>query len=297
MSKLVIIDGHAIMHRAFHALPPLTTRAGEPINAVYGFTSMLLRIITDLKPTHLAIAFDRKEKTFRQKVYKDYQSHRPETHEDLVSQFEKARDTASAMAIPVYSKAGYEADDIIGTLSRKVKIDKIVIVTGDKDILQLIDKKVRVYLPVRGLSNADLVGEGAVVMKLGVTADQVVDYKALVGDPSDNYKGVPGVGPKTATDLLSKYKTLELIYSNLDKLPDTVATKLKAGKKSALMSQKLAKIVTNVSFEYNLEEMSKWQLDSDKLLNLFAEYGFRTLTKRIKNLSEKLEREKQMTLI
>lgn len=319
-SKLVLIDGHAILHRAYHALPPtLTTRSGEPINAVYGFVSMLLRIIQDLKPTHIAVAFDRKEPTFRHKEFKEYQAHRPEIDKELISQFEKARDTVTAFGIPIYDKAGFEADDVIGTLAkqavglrttdygekRKKKavdrrlstVDSVVIVTGDRDLLQLVNNKVKVYLPIRGLSEAHLMGKKEVMEKMGVKPSQVDDYKALVGDPSDNYPGVPGIGPKTATSLLSKYKSLDQIYKNINKIEEPVAKKLKEGRESAKTSQKLAEIVTNVSVRLDIEKSGKWKIDSSQVLALFSEYGFKTLTKRVKEVGSMIQKENQMELL
>jgi len=295
MTKLVIIDGMAILHRAYHAMPPLTTRGGEPINAVYGFVSMLLRVIQDLKPTHLVLCMDRKEPTFRHMAFEEYQSHRPETDKDLVGQFAKAKKVAKAMNIPVYSKAGFEADDVIGTIARKIKIDEVIIVTGDKDILQLVSdkEKIRVYLPVKGLSKTELVDEKGVIEKLGVRADQIIDYKSLVGDPSDNYKGVPGIGPKTAEKLLSKFKTKKTIYSNLDKVEERIANLLRDHKTSADMSYKLATIETKVPIKFKVNDMSKWQIDSPKLFKIFEEYSFRTLAKRVKDYGEKIENEKQ----
>ena len=216
MTKLVIIDGNAIMHRAFHALPPLTSPEGEPVGAVQGFLNMLLRILEDLNPTHLVVCFDRKEPTFRKSMSIDYQSHRPEMDDQLSPQFPLIQKVLKAMAIPIYDKAGYEADDLIGTIANISKADNVVVVTGDKDILQLVNNKIQVYLPVKGLSVAILMFPSDVKEKLGVSPEQIVDYKALVGDPSDNYKGVPGIGPKTAVDLLSEYQSLENIYQNLD---------------------------------------------------------------------------------
>src|SRR3989338_3730436 len=205
--KLILIDGNAILHRAFHALPPLTTKKGEPINAVYGLVSMLVRIILDLNPTHIAVTFDRKEKTFRQKEYINYQSHRPEMDDDLSIQFQKARDFLSAAKIPFYSVAGFEADDVIGTLATgAVKENfEVNIVTGDRDILQLVEKGIKVYMPVKGVSEGKLYGEEDVIDRMGCLPSQIVDYKALVGDSSDNYPGVPGIGAKTASGLLKKY--------------------------------------------------------------------------------------------
>jgi DNA polymerase-1 len=298
VSKLILIDGNAILHRAFHALPPLTTKRGEPINAVYGFISMLLRVIQDLKPTHIAVAFDRKEPTFRHEEYEHYQAHRPEMDKRLIPQFDDARRVINAFGIPIYDQAGFEADDVIGTLAKQAekKIKEVVIVTGDKDILQLVNNKTRVYLPIRGLSDAKLMGKEEVVEKLGVKPDQVDDYKALVGDPSDNYPGVPGVGPKTATKLLEEYETVENIYKNIKKIPESTAKKLKEGRDSAIISQKLAEIVTNVPVKLDIDNAGKWKVDSKKVLSLFADLGLRTLAKRVKKVGEKIDQEKQGSL-
>lgn len=299
MSKLILIDGNAILHRAYHALPPLTTKRGEPINAVYGFISMLLRVIQDLKPTHIVVTFDRKEPTFRHKEYKDYQAHRPPTDKDLVSQFEKVRRVVEAFGIPVYDKAGFEADDVIGTLAKQAEkiLEETIIVTGDKDILQLVTKKTKVYLPVRGLSDTKLMEAEDVVEKMGVRPDQIDDYKALVGDPSDNYPGVPGIGPKTATKLLAEYETVEKVYKNIDKIQESIAKKLKKGKKLAVVSKKLATIVTNVPVKLDVEKSGKWKVNSKNALNLFAEYGFKTLAKRANKVGEEIGKEKQMSLL
>jgi len=297
MSKLVLIDGNAILHRAYHALPQtLTTRENEPINAVYGFTSMLLRVIQDLKPTHIAVCFDRKEPTFRKEMFEAYQAHRPETDVALSGQFPKAKKVSEAMNIPIFEKAGFEADDLIGTIAKSAKVDEVNIVTGDRDILQLVDKKTKVYLPVKGLTSAVLMDEEKVVEKMGVRADQIVDYKGLVGDPSDNYKGVPGIGPKTAESLLDTYKTLEGIYKNLNKIPGSTAKKLKDNRDSAKTSQKLAKIIRNVEIHFDIDKSAKWQVNSPQLLELFKNFGFKTLTKRVKDVGQKLEEEKQGSL-
>ncbi len=308
MSKLVLIDGNAIMHRAYHALPPLTTKDGEPINAVYGLTTMLLRTISDLKPTHIAICFDRKEPTFRKKEFEEYQAHRPEKDKELLAQFGKARDTVSAFRIPIYDKAGYEADDVIGTLAKqatkksnvkgqKSKVDNVVIVTGDRDILQLVNEKVKVCLPVRGLKEAELVGEKEVIEKMGVKPCQIDDYKALVGDPSDNYKGVPGIGPKTALDLLGRFGTFQGVYKNLARIDKPVVRKLKDGRESAKTSKKLAEIVTNVPIKLDTEKASQWKVDSNEVLTLFSEFGFRTLSKRVKDVGGMIQKENQMKLL
>lgn len=315
MNKLVLIDGHAILHRAYHALPPLTTRTGEPINAVYGLVSMLLRVITDLKPTHIAVCFDRPEPTFRRKEFKEYQAQRPEMDKELSSQIEKAYKTIEAFGIQIYSRAGFEADDVIGTLAKQAVqgekkntftlslsrpftlIDEVVIVTGDRDILQLVNDKVKVYLPVKGLSEAKLFGVNEVKEKMGVEPDLIPDYKAFVGDQSDNYTGVSGIGPKTAISLINKYGSVDSVYKNLEDIPASTKEKLIKGKDSAELSHKLATIVKDVPLEIDFEKMDHWKIDNQKVLDLFKKFGFKTLTERVKKVGRELDQEKQMTLI
>ena len=295
MNKLIIIDGNAILHRAFHALPPLTTKRGEPINAVYGLVSMLLRVITELKPTHVVVCFDEKEPTFRHKAFPSYQAQRPHMADELSGQFDKARKFLEAAGIPVYSKPGYEADDVIGTLAALFK-DDVVIVTGDRDILQLVDGRVKVYMPIAGFATAKLMGEPEVVEKMGIPPFQIDDYKALVGDPSDNYPGVPGIGPKTAIFLLEKYGSLEGAYKHLKDLPPQTADKLKKGREEAKLSKKLATIVRDVPVKVDLEKASKWDIDSKKVLDLFSDFGFKTLTERVKKVGKEIDQEKQASL-
>ena len=296
MGKLILIDGNAILHRAYHALPPLTTKSGEPINAVYGLVSMLLRVIQDLTPTHIAICFDEKAPTFRHKEFAAYQAQRPTMADELSSQFEKARKVVEAFGIPAYSKAGYEADDVLGTLAKGSKED-VVIVTGDRDILQLVNDKVKVYLPIVGLSSAKLMGAEEVKEKLGVAPKQVPDYKALVGDPSDNYPGVAGIGPKTAISLLEKYNNLGEIYAHLKDISPSVRAKLERGKEASKMSLRLATIVKDVPVNFDKEASGKWDIDSQKVLNLFKQFGFKTLTERVKKVGKELDEAKQISLL
>jgi len=297
MKKLVLIDGNAILHRAFHALPPLTTKSGQPINAVYGLVSMLLRVITDLKPTHIIVVFDTEKPTFRHKEFVNYQAQRPKMASELSGQFDKAKRVLQAFGIPIYSKEGFEADDVIGTIARQVTGLEVVIVTGDRDILQLVSDHVKLYMPIVGLASAKLFGKNEVIEKMGVPPEQISDFKALVGDPSDNYPGVAGIGPKTAISLLSKYNNLENIYKNLESFPKAVSKKLTAGKDSAFLSQKLAKIVTDVSFDFNIDKADHWDVDSDRVLSLFSEFGFKTLTDRIKKIGKQIDESKQISLL
>lgn len=296
--KLVIIDGNAIMHRAFHAIPKLTTPKGEAINAVYGLVSMFLNLIDNLKPTHLVVCFDEKEKTFRHKEFKSYQSQRPPTHEDLISQFFKARDFLKEARVQVYSKKGFEADDLIGTISSLSTVDRslftdVVIVTGDKDILQLVNDKVKLFMPQAGLSTGKIFGIEETKEKLGIPPNLIIDYKGLVGDPSDNYKGVLGIGPKTAVSLLEEFGSFKGVYKNLDKIPLKTREKLVKSRKDADMSYKLATIITNVPMKFDFEKMDDWDLGSAKVLDLFKTFGFKTLTKRLLAYSKKVETERQ----
>ena len=296
-NKLIIFDGNAIMYRAFHALPPLTTKSGEPINAVYGLISMLINIVDSLKPTHIIFCFDEKERTFRQDLLPTYQSQRPETPSELIPQFQKARDFLKSINIPIYSKPGFEADDVIGTIAT-VSTMETVIVTGDRDILQLVndDKDIKLFMPIGGLSNGKIFAEKETFERMGVLPNQIPDYKALVGDPSDNYFGIAGIGPKTASILLAKYKTLDNIYEHIDDIAEKLKEKLINGKESAYLSYKLATIVRDVPVEFDINDADKWDLVSSQVLSLFEDYGFKTLTARIKKLGEQIEKEKQGSL-
>ena len=300
MSKLVLVDGNAIIHRAYHAMPTtLTDKEGNPTNAVYGFTSMLLRIIEDLDPTHLIVCFDRKEPTFRKEMFDDYQSHRPEADKELISQFGTVRKVVSSFGIPIFDKAGYEADDLIGTIAKKAEkdLDGVVIVTGDKDILQLVTDKTKVYLPIKGLSVAKLMDKDEVMAKLGVWPEQIVDYKALVGDPSDNYPGVRGVGPKTAESLLDEYENFGEIYKNIDDIPVTTKKKLVDGKEMGEMSYKLAKIDTDVPIQYDVNKAKDWGIERKEILETFSDIGFRSLSERVKKMRKIKEEQSQMSLV
>ncbi|MDP3998029.1 MAG: 5'-3' exonuclease H3TH domain-containing protein [bacterium] len=291
MKCFILIDGNAILHRAYHALPPLTDRSGNLINAAYGFSTMLLRVIDDLKPDYLAVAFDRSEPTFRHMEYLGYQSQRPEMAEDLSGQIEKVHEIVEAFGIPIYSLSGFEADDVIGTLASQATKGlaasrsplEVIIVTGDRDIMQLVNENIKVYAPVRGMSETEMFDPEKVTEKMGVKPSQIVDYKGLVGDPSDNYPGVLGIGPKTASDLLKKYQTLENIYQHLDELSETVAKKLAEGKDLALLSQKLARIVTNAPVDLDIEKC-RFDFTSEEKKNVaekFSELGFKSLSGRL----------------
>lgn len=286
MNRLVLIDGNAILHRAFHALPPLTAPDGSVVNAVYGFVSILIKIFNDFRPTHMAVAFDRPEKTFRKELFKDYQAKRPEMDSDLVSQIPKVQDVVRAFGIPIYDKAGFEADDVIGTLVKQASTE-VIIVTGDKDILQLVDDKkgVKVFMPTKGLSEGKLYGEAEVVEKLGVAPKQIPELKALMGDSSDNYPGVAGIGPKTAVGLLNSFGSIKKLYDQGERgdwgdVGDTIKIKLLAGRENAFLSRDLATIRSDVPVVMG-ELRTIQTLDTPEARRKLEEFHFPSLIKRL----------------
>lgn len=286
MQKLLIIDGNAILHRAFHAMPPLTTSKGTAIGAVYGFLAIMLRTINDIKPSHLVVAFDRPEPTFRNKLFADYQTQRPKVEEVFIKQIELIHKMLTLMGIVIYEKAGYEADDVIGTVASKacnLKDEQweTVIVTGDRDILQLVNKKIKVLMPVKGLSLAKLYGEKEVFERMEVAPTQIPDLKGLVGDPSDNYPGVSGIGPKTASTLIKKYKTIENIYDKIGEIEGKVKEKLLADRENAFLSKKLAVIVKNTPIKIDWKRSKCTSLDRPDIRALFEEMEFRSLIPRL----------------
>jgi len=256
--KLVLIDGHAILHRAFHSMPPnFSAPDGRPTNAVYGFMNMLLQVLDGQKPDYLAVAFDLPQPTFRMQQYTQYQAKRPEMQGNLAEQIPIVHELLETLKIEHFEMGGFEADDVIGTLavSGQQLVDSVVIVTGDRDMLQLVNEKVKVCVPVKGLSQTKTYDEKLIMEEFGVRPE------ALKGDASDNYPGVRGIGPKTAQDLIAKYGTLEELYKNLEKLVPKVAKKLAEGAEDAGMGKKLAQIVTDVPVHLDLEKASMSKID------------------------------------
>jgi len=220
MKRLVLIDGHAMVYRAYYAYPALSSPSGQLVNAVYGFTALLLKTIDELRPDYLAVAFDLPFPTFRHAAYMAYQAKRKSMDLDMKDQISIVQEVVEAADIPIFTAPGYEADDVIGTIAKQSlqnKVDEVVIVTGDRDMLQLVGKGVKICMPAKGMSQTRIFDSKGVHEYLGVTPGQVVDYKALTGDPSDNYPGVPGIGPRTAVTLIEEYGTLENIYKRLDR--------------------------------------------------------------------------------
>src|SRR5579859_2732259 len=219
--KLMIVDGHAMIHRAFHAVPEdLTTSKGEVVNATFGFTSILIKELGDIRPDYIAVAFDRPSPTFRHVEYAAYKAHRPTLPDIMRPQFARIREVVEAFGIPIYEKDGFEADDVLGTLSVQATQQGVdtIILTGDMDTLQLVNEHVRVLVAKRGISETIEYNEAAVINRYGLPPDKLPDFKGLVGDKSDNIPGVPGVGEKTATKLLVEYGDLEGVLAHVDDL-------------------------------------------------------------------------------
>jgi DNA polymerase-1 len=267
---------------------------------------MLLKVISELHPEYLAVTFDRPKPTFRQKIYVGYQAQRPVMADELSSQIERVHEVVSTMNIPIFEVDGYEADDVIGTLSKQAKLPtsstkgglrgasktksknlkskepiETIIVTGDRDLLQLVDKNTKVYAPVKGLSETVLFDEKLVEEKYGLKPSQWVDYKALKGDPSDNYSGVAGIGPKTASELLKEYGTLEKLYTHIKELPEGVAKKLSEGIEMAEMAKQLAILACDVPIKLNLPDCKVSDYDKERVIELFQKLEFRSLIPRL----------------
>lgn len=252
MKKLVLLDSNSLIHRAFYALPPLSDSKGRYTNAIYGFMSMLVRIIKELKPTHMVAAFDLKGPTFRHKMYDKYKATRKPMADELASQIPLLKDLIREMGIAIVELEGYEADDIIGTLAKKTHFDTVV-VSGDRDNLQLVSKNTRVWFTKKGISNVeelDLISLGA----KNLTPDMIIEVKSLMGDSSDNIPGVPGVGEKTALALLSKYETLDGVYTHIEEIKGKLKERLIENKELAYLSKELATIDTNVPFDYDIRK-------------------------------------------
>ncbi|MFH1456784.1 MAG: DNA polymerase I [Patescibacteria group bacterium] len=310
--KFIIIDANSLIHRAFHALPPLTARNGEVVNAVYGFTTIFLKALKDFKPDYIVCCFDVDKDTFRKKEYAEYKAHRKEQPSELYHQFPLIKQLLEAFRVPVYEKQGFEADDIIGTISKiinkKYKENNIknIIVSGDMDILQLVDSNTEVYTMKRGISDTIIYNEDAVMEKFGFGPCQVVDYKALRGDPSDNIPGVAGIGEKTATDLIKEFKSLDNIYKVIEKLSNqelkgdekikpAVLDKLIKNKKQAYLSQMLARIVRGVDIDFNLEDAKVEEFNTTEVIDLFQAWKFTSLISKIPQ-AEKIMFKKQGNL-
>lgn len=289
METVVIIDGNALLHRAFHAVPPLVARNGQVVNAVYGFTTILMRVARELKPDYLAVVFDAPGKTFRHERYAGYKATRIKQPQDLYDQFPIVKEVVKGFGFPIFEVAGVEADDTIATITEKLLRQKkelhIVIVTGDMDTLQLVGNNIEVRTMRKGVADIVVYNEAAVKERYGLSPDQMVDYKALRGDPSDNIKGVPGIGEKTAIELLGQFGTLEKLYKAIEEdssvVRDSVAEKLLFHKTEAFESKWLVILKKDVALDFDLKSCKVGAPDIDALIELFRALDFYSLIKRL----------------
>ena len=268
-----IIDGHSQLYQSYYAISGLTTPSGQPINAVYGFTRMIRKILKEDKPYYMVIAFDSKGPTFRHKEYKEYKAHRKPTPDDLVSQIPLMFDVIKAYNIPLFAVQGFEADDIIGTISKKVSMENIecTIITTDKDMEQLVDNHIKIFNPRK----KDIKDIDKIRNEMGIEPISFIDVLALSGDSSDNIPGIPGIGIKTALNLIREWKSLENVLSNIDKIKGNKKQEnLLKYAELARLSKRLATIDIEVPIDFSLETCRLTNFNNNKLNELFTEYGF-----------------------
>jgi DNA polymerase-1 len=297
-NKIVLLDAHAIIHRAYHAMPDFTRRDGKPTGALYGVSAMIISIISELKPDYVIGCFDLPKPTFRHEAYSEYKGTRKKTDENLVEQIIESREIFKAFGIPIYDKAGFEADDLIGTFAEILKKDKnnqIIIASGDMDTFQLIEKdQVIIYTFKKGAETI-IYNEKSILEKYQLTPAQIIDYKGLAGDPSDNIPGVSGVGAKTATNLLLNFGSVENIYKELEKSEEKFVENFKTGKitpriikllkdqkDEAFFSKELATIKLNVEIDFSLPKQDFMEnLNLSHTGKIFRKYEFRALNDRL----------------
>ncbi|MFA4998617.1 MAG: 5'-3' exonuclease H3TH domain-containing protein [Candidatus Paceibacterota bacterium] len=296
---LVIIDSNSIIHRAYHALPPLTTKKGELVNAVYGFLLVFLKAVKDFHPEFIAAAFDLPFPTFRHKKYDEYKAKRPPTPEDLRSQMSVVKEFLKVFSVPIFEKEGYEADDIVGTIAQKSartrKSLEIIILSGDLDSLQLVGPRTKVYALKKGIKDVILYDEEQVKERFqGLSPEQILDFKSLRGDPSDNIPGVKGIGEKTAIELLSKFGSLENIYKKIEKTPGDFKKNTKEllveYKDQAFLSKFLVQLEKNVPIDFNLENCMWLDFNEKEASHLLEKFEFYSLIKRLPELKKREEK-------
>lgn len=293
MDTLLLIDGNAIMHRAYHAFPPLTAADGTPTHVVYGYLSMIYRVVTDFKPAYLMSCFDTPAATFRNELYKDYQIQRPKIDDDFIVQIPLVKQALDVANVSRMEKDGYEADDIIGTVSRIFDENKfkVIILTGDKDIFQLVNENVFVASPQLGLSNIKLYDKTEVEQKLDIPPGRITDYKGLAGDPSDNYPGARGIGPKTAANLINDFGTVENIYKNLSRIKsEKVRNILERERGNVFLSKKLATIKRDVDINLDIKKL-KFTGFNGRLKEFLIKYQMESLVNRIFNEKPAVKKE------
>jgi len=288
--RIIIIDGNSLINRAFYALPPLTTKEGKHTNAIYGFVTMLLKVMEDYKPDYIGVAFDKKAPTFRHKEFAEYKAGRKKMPPELAEQMEPLKEVLDAFNIYRIELEGFEADDLIGTLAKhcEEKGFESLIVTGDRDALQLTSDITKVLFTKKGISQLEIYNDKKVMEEYEVTPTQFIDLKGLMGDKSDNIPGVPGVGEKTAIKLLKQFETIENLIQNTDKITAAkLREKIELNREQAMLSKRLATIITNVPVDINLEDLKNKDVNYEKLMELFRSYEFNSLISRInKNIEQ-----------
>lgn len=296
--RLIIIDGNSIINRAFYALPDMSNSEGLKTNAVYGFTRMLFKIIDDYKPTHISVAFDKKAPTFRHQEFADYKAGRKKMPDELRQQLEPLKELLDAFNIHRMEMAGYEADDLIGTVS-KIGEDNdytVYIVTGDKDAIQLASNKTTTLITKKGVGEVEEYNYDSVIERYEMTPTQFIDLKGLMGDKSDNIPGVPGIGEKTGIKLIKEFFSIENLIENTDKLKGSVKKKIEENKEQAIFSKKLATIIRDVPIEINLDELSYGDYDRSKVIEEFKRFGFNTLIKQVMDMDVDGSTEEEVAL-
>lgn len=282
--KLVVIDGYSFLFRAYHSMPALTRPSDNtPVGAVYGFTSMVMKVLSDMNPSHIVMVFDAGQKTFRHDLYSEYKANRPPPPEDLIPQFSLVREAAESLSLDILEKKGYEADDIIATLSKAAKSneEEVLIVSSDKDLMQLVNENVKMYDAIRSKT----IGEKEVEEKYGVKPEKMRDLLALVGDSSDNVPGVPGIGPKTAAELLNRFGDIEGIYTNLDEITQKKRKEtLSENSEIVKLSRELVSLKSDMDLGVEFDSLKSKSIDSKKLLDFLYAQNFRTLVSRAKKV-------------
>lgn len=289
--RLIIIDSNALLHRAFHALPPLTAKSGQETGAVYGFLLTLFKAIKDLNANYIVACFDTKAKTFRHKKFQDYKSQRPATPSPIISQIPVAKEILEAFKVPVFAIDGFEADDLIATIAEKASADKnleVYILSGDLDNLQLVNENIKVYTLGKGIKDTVIYDINKVRERFGVSPEQMNDFKALTGDASDNVPGVPGIGKKTAAEIIEKYGNIKNLYDELS--TDTAVLKpkikeaLKNNKELAFMSRELVETKKDVAIDFKIEDCKFGNFDRLTVEKKLYELDFNSLVARVSSL-------------
>lgn len=284
--KLIVIDSHSLLYRAFHALPPLTNSKGQPTGAVYGFLLTLFKAVKDLQANYVVACFDTKKPTFRHEQFEEYKIHRPAAPEGIIPQFSLMKEVLQAFNIPVFEKEGYEADDLVATIAKKAEKEaEVYILSGDLDNLQLLSDTIKLYTLGKGIKDYILYDEDKVIERFGVKPSQMNDFKALTGDASDNVPGVPGIGKKTAAELIQKYGSIKNLYDELSTdtavLKPKVKESLKQNKDKAMLSLELVETKKDVDIDFKLDDCKMSDFDREKVKNIFVELGFNSLIDKL----------------